>query len=246
MMLKLFKGLLWLLGGAVVMVFLITLGPPVPIQVLFALVLGWMAFLFRVFPEVTFNASAIAQTVGVAVVLGVGAHASARWLWRQVRPEDASPWRARWTASLLALLVLLFGATMATVGVGHHVGWLAAYEGSWVATSRFRSIRGVLAHGDSVCGEAARVLERDPSGASLSRALLESPRTRAQAELMHTVLVRGADGKQELLLFARDPVLREEDGMVRCWPERGREQWLPASALSKLLAGEAVAEGASF
>jgi hypothetical protein len=246
MMRKLFKGLMWLLGGAVVLIFVITLGPPIPFQVLLALALGWVAFLFRVLPEVTFNGSAIAQTVAVGGVLGVGAHASARWLWRQVRPEDASPWRARWTASLLALLVLLFCATMATVGVGHHVGWLAAYEGSWAATSRFRSMVGVLSHGESVCGEAARVLERDPSGASLSRALLESPRTRGQAELMHTVLVRGADGKQELLLFARDPLLREEDGVVRCWPERGREQWLPARALSKLLAGEAVAEGASF
>lgn len=246
MMRKLFRGLLWLLGTAVVLIFVITLGPPMPFQVLFTLALGWMAFLFRVLPEVTFNWSAIAQTVAVGAVLGVGAHASARWLWRQVRPEDASPWPARWTASLLALLVLLFGATMATVGVGHHVGWLAAYEGEWTASWRFQSRGRVLSQGETVCQEAARVLERDPSGASLSRALLESPHTRGNAELMHTVLVRGADGQQVLLLFARDPLLREEDGVVRCWPERRREQWLPASALSKLLAGEAVAEGPSF
>jgi hypothetical protein len=214
--------------------------------VLVTLVFGWVGFLFRVLPEASFNASAIAQTLAVGAVLGGGAHVSLRWLWRQVRAEEASPWPARWTASLLALLVLLFCATMATVGVGHHVGWLAAYDGEWRSGWRFQTRGRALAESGAACAEASRMLERDPSGASLSRALLESPSTRAVAERMHTVLVKGAGGQQELLLFSRDPLQREEDGVVRCWPANKREEWQPARALSRLLAGEAVAEGAGL
>jgi hypothetical protein len=246
MMRSVFKWLMWLLGGAVVLIFVITLGPPKELQVLFTLAFGWVAFLFRVLPEVSFNASAVAQTLAVGAVLGGGAHVSLRWLWRQVRPEDASPWPARWTASLLALLVLLFCATMATVGVGHHVGWLAAYDGAWTSGWRFRTMERALSAGDEVCEEASRVLEADPSGASLSRELLERRRTRVAAESMHTVLVKGAGGQQELILFARDPLQREEDGVVRCWPASRRQEWQSARALSRLLAGEAVAEGAAF
>ncbi|HZH78464.1 MAG TPA: hypothetical protein VEY88_20715, partial [Archangium sp.] len=130
----------WGLAFVFAVFFLTCSGEVWMFQVPWMLVAGWSAFIGRVLPEVTFRWSAIAETVLVAGILGVGTHLFLRQLWRQLRPEtaEASPWQVRWSVSLVALLVLLFSATMATVGIGHQVGWLASgrtrmLQSSWGA-----------------------------------------------------------------------------------------------------------------
>ncbi|MCP3137636.1 hypothetical protein [Pyxidicoccus xibeiensis] len=215
-------------------------------QVPVLLVTGWAFFLHRVLPQVAWDWSAIAQTVAVVVVLGAGGHAFARQVWRQARPEDPRPWPARWTVSLLGLLVLLFCATMATVGIGHHVGWLStSREPLLVSTWPFLEARRLMGEGEDLCTEARKVLERDPTGASLSQALLSAPGLGEAAEKRHTVLVSAPDGARALVVFARDPRQREEEGVVRCGLP-GKQAHHPVSALPRLLAGESVAEGSAY
>ncbi|MFP2926919.1 hypothetical protein ACLESO_17315 [Pyxidicoccus sp. 3LG] len=212
------------------------------VQVPFILATGWAFFLKRVLPQVSWDWSAIAQTVVVVAVLGAGGHAFARRAWRQAHPDDPRSWPVRWTASLLGLVVLLFCATMSTVGIGHHVGWLSTSQESLLDSNwpidQMQARRQV----EGLCKEAVEVLKRDPSGASLSRALLESGDVGNDAEKRHTVLVSGAEGARVLVVFPRDPRQRETEGAVRCELTGGRVHY-PASELPRLLAGEAVAGG---
>jgi hypothetical protein len=232
----------WLLIWFFVSVFLITMGLGFVVHGPMLLAVGWLSFLMRVVPQVTFRWGAIAETVGVVAVLGVGLHLFLSRGWRQLRPEDPRPWEVRWTASLLGLLVLLFSATMATVGIGHQVGWMVSTK-ERLTYSTWRMHRERLDDGGKdVCMYAKDVLERDPSGASLSRVLLEDKEFRRAAESLHTVLTRGADGTQALVIFPRDPKQREADGVLRC-AIQGKREFHQASALPRLLAGEAVAGG---
>ena len=215
------------------------------IQVPWMLVAGWSAFIGRVLPEVTFRWGAIAETVVVAGMLGVGTHLFLRRLWRQLRPEtvEASPWRVRWSVSLVALLVLLFSATMATVGIGHQVGWLASgrtrlLESSW-RMSGFMLSRDHTA----VCGEALRLARQGVPDAEVAGRLLRSSEDREDAERMHVVPRRGPGGEPGFLVFSRDPLARETSGGVRCGGGLEREESFPVAELPKLLSEARVATG---
>jgi hypothetical protein len=214
------------------------------LQVPFYLVVGWGGFLLRVLPAVTFRWGAIAETLAVGAVLGVGTHLFLRWLWRQLRPEaDARPWPVRWSVSLVALLVLFFGATMATVGIGHHVGWLASGRAPLVESSwRFMPF---LMERDSseLCMAALRLSKAGVSDARMAQALLRSAELRARAEQRHVVPLHGPGGEAGFLVFPRDPVTRERVGGVRCGGGLHREETFPVAELPRLLSQGGVAAG---
>jgi hypothetical protein len=65
---------------------------------------------------------AIAAVCFVAVTLGC--HWFGRWLWGNLQPESP-PWRWRWTARVVAVVVFLFVAGTAAVGIVHQSLWLA-------------------------------------------------------------------------------------------------------------------------
>jgi hypothetical protein len=215
------------------------------IQVPWMLVAGWSAFIGRVFPEVTFRWGAIAETVLVAGMLGVGTHLFLRRLWRQLRPEtaEASPWQVRWSVSLVALLVLLFSATMATVGIGHQVGWLASGRTRLVESSWRMSAFMLSRDNTAVCGEALRLSKQGVPDAEVAGRLLRSSEDREEAEQMHVVPRRGPGGEPGFLVFPRDPLARETSGGVRCGGGLERETPFQAAELPKLLSEARVATG---
>jgi hypothetical protein len=112
----------YLLVTLVVVVLVTCLGSEWMIQLPATLLFGWVMFLRRVIPSLQINPSGLALfviCVGVAAVL---ADATCRWLWRET--GHTSPWRAKWTATGLATVLLMFVTGMATTGVGHQVGWM--------------------------------------------------------------------------------------------------------------------------
>jgi hypothetical protein len=207
------------------------------IQVPWMLVAGWSAFIGRVLPEVTFRWGAIAETVAVAGMLGVGTHLFLRRLWRQLRPEtaEASPWQVRWSVSLVALLVLLFSATMATVGIGHQVGWLASGRTRLLESSWRMSAFMLSSDNSEVCSQALRLSEQGVPDAEVAGRLLRSPEDREVAERMHVVPRRGPGGEPGFLVFPRDPLARETSGGVRCGSGLERRESFQAAELPKLL-----------
>ncbi len=215
------------------------------LQVPILLVVGWCRFLMEVLPQVTFRWGAIAETVAVAAVLGVGTHFFLRRLWRELRPEaaDARPWPVRWSASLVGLIVLLFSATMSTVGIGHHVGWLASSRAPLVESSwRFNPY---ILERDymGLCRQALRLSASGVAEAQLVGEMLRDPETRADAEQLYVVPWRGPGSEAGFLVFSRDPVTRERAGGVRCGGGLKEDESIRAAELPRLLSESKVAAG---
>ncbi len=211
------------------------------IEVPFLLVVGWVYFLGGVMPGVTFRWGAIAETLAVVAVLGVGTHLLLGRLWRQLRAEQAQarPWPVRWSVSLVALLVLLFSATMATVGIGHQVGWMLSGPEPLVESS-WRSMREGQRNRE-LCEKAVRLTGQGLSEARVLQQLLADPETRAAAEQMHAVRLQGPTEAPLYVIFPRDPVVREQTGGQRCGTRYEDQVPVSASELPQLLTERRVA-----
>jgi hypothetical protein len=238
-----FRGCLSVFGFFFVMFFIAGFGAVWVMEIPILLATGWIPFLIRVVPEVTPNIPAILETVLVAAALGVGAHLFLRWLSPRLRAQqaEAGPWPVRWSVSAVALFVLLFLASMSTIGIGHHVGWLASSKDPLVESSwGFRTSQWGSAE---LCDHALRLARGGIADAEITRMLLVQHEMRERAEQSHVVIQRNEGSKETVLVFARDPAVREENGVVRCGgalPLEVRET-VPAASLPRLLAGEQVA-----
>ena len=124
----LLQGVGIILGSAAVVLLLLSCGGlDFVIQGVFYLVAGWAFFLDRVGPLVRPNPAEVAVFAAAFGVVTLGSHWFCRWLyagWN--RSGDAVPavWPWRWTGRLVGVLVLLFVAGTAGVGVTHQTGWL--------------------------------------------------------------------------------------------------------------------------
>jgi hypothetical protein len=202
---------------------------------------GWAFFLVRVLPEVSVRPAAVLEAVLVLAALGVGLHLFMRWLWPQWRSQESGTpaWPVRWSVSMLSLLVLLFLSAMATVGIGHHVGWLASgraplLESSW--GFGFESFR----QASVLCDEAIELSKGGAADESIGGMLLAREQTRVLMEKLTVVPLRKAGGEVAFLVIPRDPASLRQHGLVRCGgglPEYKREGF-QAAMLPRLLAGE--------
>jgi prepilin-type processing-associated H-X9-DG protein len=108
------------------------MGVFVPIEVVFFLAAGWAFFLARVVPGITLDWGGVAIG-GVCLVLFAGlAHSFFGWLYGQVEAEKGLKWKVRWTASLVAGVVLMFVAGISAAGIAHQTGWLLTSKEPWV------------------------------------------------------------------------------------------------------------------
>jgi hypothetical protein len=117
-----------IIGGIVVLVVCAGLGAVFPVELLVYLAVGWAIYLYRVVPKLEVSWSGVATTIVCLSLLAVGLHRFLRWLYAAERPravEGARHWPVRWTAALLGVVVLMFVAGIAAVGVTHQTAWLA-------------------------------------------------------------------------------------------------------------------------
>lgn len=113
-------------GGLVFVLFMVVaagLGSPWLVQVPFHLGAGWIRHSADSLPEATINWSGVGLAVLCVAGSAVIGHRFCAWLWRGAGHED--PWRPKWTATGLTVLLLMFAAGTAFTGVVHQVGWLA-------------------------------------------------------------------------------------------------------------------------
>lgn len=120
------------LGGLVLVgIGLACLSNLVVVQTEFALLFGSVVFLYRVLPNVTISASGVFTAIVTVAGLTVGLHYFCSWLRRSIKPADdiaaevCTPWKWQWTYVLLGVIVLMFTAGVAQVGLSHQVVWLA-------------------------------------------------------------------------------------------------------------------------
>ncbi|MCZ7645467.1 MAG: hypothetical protein M5U26_09315 [Planctomycetota bacterium] len=102
----------------------------VPLELAF----GWIPFLRDAAGRIAFNPSAM---LTFALCLGgfaYGAHRLARWLYGAATEARGArmAWPVRWTAAVVALVILLFSAGIACIGVFHQSAWLARSKESLV------------------------------------------------------------------------------------------------------------------
>ena len=231
----------WVVALLVVLPCIGTMGAMWIVELPVQLAAGWVMFLGRVLPEMSVRPTAVVEAVLVLAALGVGLHLFMRWLWPQLRSQESSTqaWPVRWSVSILSLLVLLFLSTMATVGIGHHVGWLASgraplLESSW--GFGFESFR----QASLLCDEALELSKRGTADENIGGILLARENTRELMEQLTVVPQRKAGGEAAFLVIPRDPASLRQHGLLRCdggQPAYKREAF-QAAMLPRLLAGE--------
>ena len=175
----------------------------------FLLAFGWLVYLVRVIPEVSVNSGAVLFAALTLLVFGVGAHHGLRWLyraWGANADEDGRVWLPRWTVSFTALLVLLFAANIAVVGIVHQTAWIVSgdvVEHSWESPSfRVRQL--------------CREIGRRHSAAELRGALWRDPGLRRHARGFHVLTRDRADGVVVAVVFPRAPGDLERHGIRLC------------------------------
>ena len=134
------RGAAWTAGVLLVLFVGLCLGVP-GLDVLLLLATGWIEFLRRVGPQLDVRWDLVGSALAYAAALVVGSHFFLRWLYREMRRRGkgggtdaaavavAPAWRWRWTLGAFAILVLMFAAGTAAVGIAHQTAWLARSPG---------------------------------------------------------------------------------------------------------------------
>ncbi len=116
------------LSAAVGIAFLLAcLGCLWPVEGIFYIAAGWAFFLARVVPQVTVSPTGVLTGMLGLAGFATGLHLFLRWLCGAAAHNPDTPprrWRLRWTFQLTGLVVVMFAAGIATVGVLHQIGWL--------------------------------------------------------------------------------------------------------------------------
>jgi prepilin-type processing-associated H-X9-DG protein len=101
-----------------------------PVDFLLNLTFGWAVFLYRVAPQVTVSWTGVLTAALCLLGLTFGLQQFLRWVRAAVRrPTEGdgpppAPWQFRWTAAILGVVVLMFVAGVAAVGISHQTAWL--------------------------------------------------------------------------------------------------------------------------
>jgi hypothetical protein len=111
----------------------------IPFELLGLLLFGWVAFLGRTIPQITFNWE-IALDAAVALALALfGLHRIFCW-WTKQRGEETAKWRFGWTAKITVMVLLLFAASISAVGIVHQIAWLCREPHVIVMGGRSRQV----------------------------------------------------------------------------------------------------------
>lgn len=107
-------------------------------DVLGGLAFGWLAYPARILPRVTINGAGVATGLVCLALFTIGLHRTLGSFYGEVQRErgvqvqDRRPWLARWTASLVSLIVVMFVVGISATAVVHQAGWLITSRRSLV------------------------------------------------------------------------------------------------------------------
>lgn len=95
-------------------------GPVLILHAAYLIVAGWIHFLFRVGPEISWNPAMIGSSIFVLVLAIIGLHLVIRHFRKN--------WQLRGTFAFTGLIGVLFAAAIAVTGIVHQSIWLAKGE----------------------------------------------------------------------------------------------------------------------
>jgi hypothetical protein len=200
-----------MVGGFILLLFVSGPMADAILSAVAALLTGWLFFLGRTLPAMSWNWSAIGFAALASAAILILMHRLGGWLWRSRTPATGT-WRWGWTAGAFAVVWLIFGYVLATVGIAHQLGWMLSSEeplvhsGNMAHRARLSMYAGVARHFVSEAGwDLAEFQIR------IRESLAQNP---AQEE-MQIVPVTNAEGKmQRLLVIPRDVRLQKIVGFA--------------------------------
>jgi prepilin-type processing-associated H-X9-DG protein len=142
-------------------------------DILLLLAFGWVLFLVRVVPQLSVRWDLLVSTAVYVVALAVGSHSFLRWLYREMKSAESRAetttqavpaWRWRWTIGGLTVVLLMFAAGTAAVGIAHQTTWLARSPEPLYRRGSERQDRVLCAHNLRQVGQALQVYANDHSG----------------------------------------------------------------------------------
>ena len=131
------RAILWVFGVVFVLLLLLPLVSNSNLfrAALSCLPLGWLHFLKRNVPQLTWNWSLIGMVFVCSAILLFLGNRQLSALYGQIQQRGAdrtgTPWRWQWTASLYIALWLVFVTAFAAAGVFRHTTWLMEEQGPW-------------------------------------------------------------------------------------------------------------------
>jgi hypothetical protein len=223
---------------------LVMLVGAIGIEIPVVLVFGWIQFLSRVLPKISWNWDLVGMAVVcIAALLGLG-HVFIKWLAREIAGARGKPpwsWPWRWTWCGAAGLGVLFLVGMAVGGICHQAAWIAGSPeplyggkgriGSVSEIKRFReALRNAL---DDSKGDLQRV--RDELRRSQNQYYSALPGQAASAERIACLLMVDSYGKCfGAIVFPRVKSASSGPNELFYW-HVDHEAWLPRSELDSLL-----------
>ena len=232
----------WSVVGFLLLLFLPFLAPVFVLA--FTLACGWIGFLRRVLPELTWNPAAVGMFVLCSLVTLAGIQSFGRWL----RGGDA--WRWKWTLSLYAALWLLFLTVMGATGVAHQVGWLVVSKEPWFGMRNQVRFSGITAKND-MKGLAKRAVlngkEHQWQCGAMQAAFwaeVTALGTKPPQEKFQALFLPGASNRVvAVIIFPRSRNLQNRAGLALVTPNSARPlssglvepQLLPIGDLPRLL-----------
>lgn len=134
------RSMTWVCAVTAVVVLLSCMGFVAPIDFAVAVAFGWIWYLVRTLPQVQPASAGVVTAAACLVLFVVGSQFFLGWLYSEIRNRNGtsgsphSRWKWRWTLGLAAVIVVMFVAGMATVGVTHQLGWLLTSREPWLAS----------------------------------------------------------------------------------------------------------------
>jgi len=213
------------LAFAIVCLLLAGMGALYPVEFLFNLAIGWALYCVRVLPQVHPSIEGILTAVVSLVALAFGMHWFLRWLHGQLQvserfdERDFRAWPFRRTGVLLALIVLMFVAGIAAVGMIHQTAWLLTapeplvrggrdLTAAIISQSNLRTLATAMHDYKGVKGTLPPAASRDREGRPLlSWRVLILPYLEEEALFKEFRLDEPWDGPHNLRLLSRMPTI---------------------------------------
>ncbi len=127
--------------------FLFCMGLGLP---LLSLLFGWVIFPIRTLPQMTFEPAAFAVAFAALAVLLVVAHRLGRWFYAHAQAaaqtSTSPPWRFRWTASIVVMILSVFAVGIGLIVVIHETGWLLTSKEPIITSSVRGAVRRIASN----------------------------------------------------------------------------------------------------
>ena len=176
-------------------------------------VFGWISFLNRTAPQISWNWDLVAMSLlCCGLILGL-AHGLLKWLVKAIGSarNQSWVWPWRWTYCGLIALALFFLVGMSAGGAAHQIGWIAASDEPWYeGKSRFGRLRSEMTNLEY---NFMAMLEKPMPVGAFRREVRETFAKPDMLESFHILLVpTNGTNVTGVIIFPRDPQMREKVG----------------------------------